>query len=137
MLYELLRVPRERTWALGVRFGHQTLRKHRSIVTNLVVTCGNPPVVIQNPSILDAFRSSPAMLLGCPSLLLGSPAALLGLPALLLGSLLCSRPLLQPFWLSDKQDSRNEILQPGSVLQIPKAYLWLLLHFLPASRLSR
>ena len=42
------------------------------------------PVVIQNPSILDSFRSSPAMLLGCP-LLLGSWALLLCL--LLLGNL--------------------------------------------------
>ena len=37
MLYELLRAPRERTWAPGVRFGHQTLRKQRSNMTNLVV----------------------------------------------------------------------------------------------------
>ena len=95
------------------------------------------PVVIQNPSILDVFRSSPAMLLGCPPLLLGFPAVLLGLSALLLGSLLCSRPLLPPFWLSDKQASRNEVLQPGSLPQIPKASPWLLLHFFPARRLFR
>ena len=33
----------ERTWAPGVRFGHQTLRKQRSNMTNLVVIPGGVP----------------------------------------------------------------------------------------------
>ena len=45
-----------------------------------------PPVVIQNPSILDKPLSSPAVFLGSPAMLLGLPALFLEPPALLLGS---------------------------------------------------
>ena len=92
MLYELLGTPRERTWALGVRFGHQTLRKQRSIMTNLVVIPGGVPGLL-----LGCFWAVSGLLLGC----LGSLRAL----GLLLAA---SRPLLWPVcW--NQENHENDV----------------------------
>mgnify|MGYP001232093431 CR=1 FL=1 len=62
-IFHGLSSPRGRTWAPGVRFGHQTIRKQRSNMTNLVVTPGGVP---------GLSWAAPGLLLGC----LGSLRAL-------------------------------------------------------------